>query len=114
MKGFTVSSQLVRANPMVDGGLSVGFHTKELSPNEKLDIMNLFNQTGWLLFSADPVEESDIPEKKSEFEVKTPSQRLRGVLYVLWEQLGKRGDFQDFYKVKMESFIEALKNKIDE
>lgn len=51
-------------------------------------------------------------ERKAEFETKTPSQRLRGVLYVLWEQTGKSGDFETFYRQKMEGLINLIKNKL--
>lgn len=114
MKGFTVSSQLIKANPLVDNGMSVGFHTKELSAEEKLGIMSHFQKTGWLLFSEDEVQEADVPETKSEFETKTPSQRLRGVMYVYWEQQGSKGKFEDFYREKMENFIEIIKSKLDQ
>lgn len=113
MNGFTVSAILTRASALSDGGVSVGFHTKELPPEEKIEVMKLFNQTGWLLFSPDSIQESAIPEKKSEFETKTPSQRLRGVLYRVWEQEGKQGEFEDYYKKFMNNIIDRLKEKLD-
>lgn len=114
MKGFTVSSQLVKANPMVDRGMSLGFHTKELTAEEKLEIMSHFQKTGWLLFSEDEIQEAEVPETRSEFETKTPSQRLRGVMFVYWEQQGSKGSFEDFYREKMEGFIDHIKSKLDQ
>ena len=43
----------------------------------------------------------------------TPSQRLRNILYRLWEQEGKIGEFKEYYKVKMETLCEHFKNKLD-
>lgn len=99
---------------MVDGGMSLGFHTKEVDAEEKLQILNFFNQTGWLMFSEDQIQDTEIPTKDSDFDGKTPSQRLRGVLFVLWKRLGQKGDFEQFYKEKMEAFINLIKNKLDQ
>ena len=59
---------------------------------------------------------------KNKFEDKTPSQRLRNVLYVLWEQeqpkeTNSKGvityvDFDLFYKRKMNELINFIKNKL--
>ena len=45
-------------------------------------------------------------------ERKTPSQRLRGCLFRLYEQRGKNGDFEIFYRAQMERIIDAVKNKL--
>lgn len=45
---------------------------------------------------------------------KTPSQRLRNTLYVLFEQKPEGfADFKGFYKFKMEQIINHLKSKLD-
>ena len=43
---------------------------------------------------------------------KTPSQRLRSALYILWEQQKKDIEFDEFYKQQMERFIRAVKERI--
>ncbi len=43
---------------------------------------------------------------------KTPSQRLRASLYVLWEQRGSKGDFEEFYEDQMEKFIKRIKQEL--
>ena len=113
MKGFTVSSQLMGVRAMVDGGMGLNFHTKELSPDEKSLIMGFQIKSGWLLFSPNQISESDIPKKTAEVGSKTPSQRLRGLLYVLWEKGEKIDDFETFYERRMQSFINAVKSKVD-
>lgn len=45
---------------------------------------------------------------------KTKSKRLRNVLFILWSQEGKKGDFKDFYSHKMEEIIEHFKGKLNE
>jgi len=99
-----------------DGTLKLILGTPELSPNETAHIFELGNQQIWAAFdeTALTVDDLDIPEITPEFESdKTPSQRLRNVLYVYWEQQGKVGDFNDFYRKKIESFIEHIKTKLD-
>ena len=44
--------------------------------------------------------------------IKTPSVRLRAVLYLLWEQEDQRSDPEEFYKIKMEMIINHFKNKL--
>ena len=111
-KGFTVEAIVTRISSMVDGGLSIGLHTKELSAEEKAKIMDFHNQAGWLLFKENEVEEKEIPTQQAEFGIKTPSQRLRSVLYVLWEQKGAPGDFDVFYRSRMEQFIDDIKAQL--
>jgi hypothetical protein len=49
-----------------------------------------------------------------ELEGKSKSQRMRGVLFVYWTQLGKQGDFKEFYSSYMEKMIAQVKAKLDE
>ncbi len=44
---------------------------------------------------------------------KTPSQRLRNVLYVLWEQSTQEKEFKEFYKDKLEEIINHFKSKLE-
>ena|SRR3990167_3961808 len=114
MNGFTVGSQLMKVNAMSDGGVSLGFHTQEVPADEKVKMMGFFHKSGWLLFSEDVIPDHEIPATNSSFEGKTPSQRLRAVLFVFWKQLGEKGKFEDFYSEKMESFIGLVKGKLDQ
>lgn len=43
---------------------------------------------------------------------KSPSQRLRYVLYVYWEQKEIKEDFQDFYEAAIERVIDKVKAKL--
>ena len=71
-----------------------------------------------LVFAPDPFTTSQIHELdnlKVEFEDtgKPPSQRLRAVLYRLWEQTPEGYKvFNDFYIAKMEKLIEHFKEKL--
>lgn len=62
-----------------------------------------------------PMEEALIDETKIKDgrKVKTKSQRLRAVLYRLWEQNGSNGEFDLFYDNYMEGLIENIKSQLD-
>ena len=46
---------------------------------------------------------------------KTPSQRLRSVLFVLWKQKDEGySEFKDYYHFKIEALIEHFKSKIED
>lgn len=43
---------------------------------------------------------------------KTPSQRLRAVIYLLWQKSDKKVDQDEYYEIIMENLIEQLKTKL--
>lgn len=102
---------------LVDGGRVIDFETPELSAEASTYIFSLHRKNGFLIFMENAVkaEDIDLPESAPEFRNdKTPSQRLRGVLYRVWEQMpqGKPKTFDEFYKQKMEELISHFKEKL--
>lgn len=101
-----------------DGSCSLSFDSRELTAEEYMLILGHRNNEGWLLFSAniDEVNENDIPEEKAELDEKTPSQRLKSVLYVWFQQEINEGryvgTFETFRRAKMETIIEGVKKKL--
>ena len=95
-------------------GISFRVSTGELSDDGKLEFMKLQDTVCDMLISPIDEEMPVIREIKSEVDKKPLSQRLRGVLYVLWEQKneGHKG-FSTYYETKMEGIIEHLKGKIE-
>lgn len=80
-------------------------------------LMDLLQSEGYLLFSPnDDLTEKDIPAEKADALVgkKSQAQRIRNTIYVLWEQRGRKGKFDDFYDAITESIIDQLKDKLDE
>ena len=96
-----------------DGSLGLRMTTPELTADEKVAFMELQNVNLDALFDPIDFATKEIAEVKSEVDSKTPSQRLRGVLWVLYDQAGRPGDFNSFYTQKMESIIEWVKRKLD-
>lgn len=68
-----------------------------------------------MLFSPNEMEVVDIPDEKADSMTgqKTQAQRLRGVIYKIYEKRGKQGDFESFYKAYMERLIEREKSNLD-
>jgi len=98
---------------------SLGFSavTPEITPEEAIQFMELQgNNLDALLNPIDyNVEEMKI---NSDLDTKTPSQRLRSVLFVYYKKLEKQGkapkDFREFYDLKMEKFIDIIKQAMEE
>lgn len=96
-----------------DGSLSLRFSTLELSPEHTIPLLELRNQN--LLMTLSPTDSHEPPQEiVAEKDAKTPSQRLRSVLYVLWCSLDEksRGTFNQFYDIKMEKIIIWIKDKL--
>lgn len=111
MEPFKVAAVLNGVAPLKDGGMSVRFHTQEIPTAEKTVLMEYFQQFGWLLFAPEGTE-LNVPKEQPK-EDKTPSQRLRSTLHILWEQRGSEGDFEAWYRQKMEAIIEQVKEKLN-
>lgn len=99
----------------VDGSATVKLATRELTNEQVGQLRDMRNLEAWCLISPNPIQNEDIPTEPSEVEQKTPSQRLRAVLYVWWSQSTEstRGTFNEFYNRKMEEVIEHFKSKLD-
>jgi len=91
----------------------LAFVTRELSNNEFNKLRDLRGLEGWILFDLNEIQEEEIPKEPAEMESKTPSQRLRSVLFILWKQQGEKGEFKEFYRKRMEEIIQAIKNKLE-
>lgn len=96
-----------------DRSIRFSMVTGELSDGERATFFPLQGTNVKVLIEPLDCESEPPVEVKSEKTVKTPGQRLRASLYIWWEQLGKVGDFEFWYKAKMESFIESVKAKLD-
>lgn len=113
-KTITVPAILTRISHSKDGGLNLGFATQELPAEEKLAFSELFQQFGHLAFAPNEITLSDMPTEQAEDKTKTPSKRLRGVIYVLATQRGiKPENFETFYRETMEKLINHVKTKLD-
>lgn len=106
-------------NPVfkVDGSVKLVFETRELSGVDIAVLADYRQKEGWLLFAANELkgEDAAIPDEKADSMTnqKTQAQRLRSVIYRLWEQNGKKGDSETYYKTTLERVIEQFKEKLE-
>jgi len=113
-KTFQAPAILTRVGTLSDGGLSLNFHTQELSNEEKALLMEYNQKYGWLLFKENIFEEVEIPKDNAPSdEQKSPSQRLRAVVFLLSKQKGILPEkFEEYYRKIMEGFINNVKDKL--
>ncbi len=105
-----------------DKSFVITFETQDkgtLNDSEKAQLVDLLDEYVTAAFKptadgkTDP-EVLDVPDIKPEFKGdKTPSQRLRAVLYVLWEQQGIQEDFEAYYRRQVERIIDSIKTKLN-
>lgn len=100
----------------VDRSWSLTFETREMA-EEVPQLMALLQTEGHLIFAPnkDIADSANIPEVNADSGLagKSPSQRLRSVLYVFWEQRGKKGSFDGFYLTQMEKLIDTVKAQLE-
>ena len=108
-----VPAIVVNMNPKADRSWKLVFETRELSGDEVKILADSFQGEGWLVFKPnEDIKQSEIPADVADSGTKSQSQRLRDVLFVLWKQKGGKGDFESFYRVNLEKFIEFTKSKL--
>lgn len=118
-KVFQTPAILDVGSPTKDGGIRLKIETNEIAAEDIAFLMKEFNgRFGWFLFSANKIENDLIPEKDADAEgrrIKTPSQRLRAVLYLWYQQINdKSKTFDQFYVEQMEKVINKVKEKLDD
>jgi|TARA_R100000482_G_scaffold20280_2_gene5891 hypothetical protein len=113
---------------LADNSLRVSLGTPELSPETVGNLYSILKQPGFVVLSTQPISQKQIDAVEAasidmEFDTKTPAQRMRAVLYRLWEQTSPKEkneegttqyvEFELFYKRKMNEIINHLKSKLD-
>jgi hypothetical protein len=101
-----------------DGSIRLSFSTGIVNNDQLLVINAIKSQSGFLMFKDAGIskdEESLIDSVDVDLDnSKTPSQRLRNSLYVAWSQNSEGlNEFKEYYRTKMEKFINHVKSKLD-
>lgn len=96
----------------MDGSLGLRISTPELKTDEKVALMDVVGKNLTILIQPQDVTSPGLKEVRGEFDTKTPSKRLRDVLYVLWKQSEDVPDWDTFYRQKIEGLIEKVKLKL--
>lgn len=109
---------LSRYSPRTDKSWSVTLNLNEPNPEQKVIIDRMHQQAVYVLIKDAGIikeEESIIDSLEAkEHKVKTKSQRLRSVLYLIWkEKHSEKMTEKEFYESEMERIIDHYKNKLD-
>lgn len=111
-----------KVSTMADGTLRVYVGTQELSYEKMAQLFSFDKSAGYFLISKQEISKEEIRtiEEASEGVTpdkgKSPSKRLRSVLYHVWNTtlaVGKRVGFENFYKEELDKITEHYIKKLD-
>ena len=95
------------------------FSTNELTPDQVKELSIALNKFIFLALKIDEFKSTEVTmlsdlESGMDDNAKTQSQRIKAVLYKLWNQNTEGFDqFDTYYRSKTEKYIEHLKGKIE-
>lgn len=117
MTGLLLPIIVTSIRTRVDGSLTVCVETQELSSSNAGELFTLRGKPAMMYLSPkETISQKEIDQVNAidaEIDGKTPSQRLRNVIYVLFtQQPNGYEDFDTFYKNKMGAIIDHLKSKL--
>ena len=102
--------------PKKDKSVSITFETDEKNGHQIMELHGLTGSYGALVFKPEEqlttAEIKEIDELDLEVSGKTKAQRLRNVLYKVWETTASEYEFKDFYAERMEGLIDKAKEEI--
>jgi hypothetical protein len=101
-----------------DRSYTLNFETRELGGEDGAALLALQQTECWFIVapSQDVADRAEVPDYRADAGAgqKTPSQRLRAVLFVYYKQLGEPGgDFDNFYRQKLEWLIDQYKATLE-
>lgn len=110
----TIQTQAIITSIRSRQDMSVGFsaETPEYSDTEFAYFRGLQGKNVQMTIKPTDETPEDILEIKTEIDEKTPGQRLRAVIFLLWKKKSE-GDFESFYRRTMEKVIDQFKQKLD-
>jgi len=117
---FQSACQIEKVETRADNTLMIKIGMQELSVDREVALFALRKLPVNILISPHEITEEDIEsvdiisEEDKEFygkKAKTDSKRQRDILWRVWESLGSKGDFKDFYHRKMNEIAEHLISK---
>lgn len=118
MRALTTPAILTSFSSRADKSLGFRGVTPELTSKEKAAFMDLQNLNVRLLIEPMDVEPDGKTEIKNPLDNKSPSTRLRAVLFCWWKQLCDTGRLKDksfdlFYTENMERLIDEIKANLE-
>lgn len=110
----------VRTNAIVtsirikqDKSLGMTVTTPELTTKEAVAFAELQGINLDMILSPLDHQAEEMVEVKTDPDLKSPSERLRGVIYAYWKENVNDGDFTTYYHKAMDRIIDRWKEKLD-
>lgn len=115
MLKISFSAIIDGVNAKKDKTLSIRLGTQELSPDDSSHLLDLMGKQIFVAFGETDITEMEIPEVLPEMKGdKSPSQRMRGIIYKIWEKkTDKKEPFPRYYENYMFRVCELLKDKLN-
>lgn len=104
---------------MADGGIRVFVDTQELTADQMATLFQFKGELVKFVLASEGTkiteQDLEIPDEILEYKgEKSKSQRLRNIIYKIWElKTSQKQPFEEFYRIKMETIIEQIKNKLE-
>lgn len=99
-----------------DGSIGLKLETQEVTPQMAAQLFELRGKVAFCYLSPREIADNAkliIDSLDPELKGKTPGQRLRNVLYVAWTQSPEGyKDAESYYRAKMESIINGIKQEL--
>jgi hypothetical protein len=115
MNGIILGTYVENITTRKDKTVKITLGTQELSPSKAGELFTMLNQLAVTYISPKEISQSELDQVDKldpEFAGKTQSQRIRGVLYKLWEQNNEGfKSFDNYYRSKTDLYIEQLKSQ---
>lgn len=105
-------AELTSIAARVDRSIRFSVVTGELTDEHRAAFFPLQGTNVKILIQ--PADSSQEPAMvvKGDGEGKTPSQRQRAVLFLIWRELGSQGNFDSYYESRVNRNIEKLKDEL--
>ena len=113
MKAIRTEVQLTSFRSRSDRSVGFSGVTPEMSSEEKVALFDLQDVLCEMLIFPKDEKDADVVEVRKEMEGKSPSTRLRAVIFILWKQEGEKEAFELYYSQQMDRIIAWVKKKID-
>ena len=117
--GVAIQATIEGVQTRKDRTLKITIGSQELDSENMAKIMGLNQDLAYVYISPKSItkEEKEVIDEveiESPKTVKSASQRLRSVIYRIWENNATGVDnFEDYYKQRMEGIIDFYKEKIE-
>lgn len=100
----------------VDKSIKVTLETQEMSSQDSAILFDLRGMPAWAVIAPSEIKEEDVKISSERADPaigqKTPSQRLRAVIFRFWQQTGGTIDFESFYRIQIEGLINKFKDRL--